>query len=60
MRFVAGLSLLIRAFADPYGNLDGRRLEALARIFGQNVRIYAYPMAARDLQEWIDSNSVTG
>ena len=60
LRFVAGLSLLIRAFVDPYGNLEGRRLEALARLFGQNARVYAYPMAARDLQEWIDSNSVTG
>ena len=60
LRFVAGLSLLIRAFVDPYGNLEGSRLEALARLFGQNARVYAYPMAARDLQEWIDSNSVTG
>jgi hypothetical protein len=60
LRFVAGLSLLIRAFVDPYGKLDGRRLEALARLFGQDARVYAYPMAAGDLQEWIDSNSVTG
>jgi hypothetical protein len=60
LRFVAGLSLLIRAFVDPYGNLEGRRFEALARLFAQNVRVYAYPMAERDLQEWIDSNSVTG
>ena len=50
----------IRAFVDPYGNLEGRRLEALARLFGQDARVYDYPMAARDLQEWIDSNSVTG
>jgi hypothetical protein len=60
LRFVAGLSLLIRAFVDSYGNLEGSRLEALARLFGQNARVYTYPMAARDLQEWIDSNSVTG
>ena len=60
LRFVAGLSLLIRAFVDPYGNLEGRRLEALARLFSQNARVYAYPMTATDLQEWIDSNSVTG
>lgn len=60
LRFVAGLSLVIRAFADPYGNLQGRHFEALARLFAQNVRIYAYPMAATDLQEWIDGNSVTG
>lgn len=60
LRFVAGLSLIIRAFADAYGNLEGRRFEALARLFAQNVRVYAYPMAASDLQEWIESNSVTG
>jgi hypothetical protein len=57
LRFVAGLSLLIRAFEDPYGNLEGRRLEALSRLFAQNVRIYAYPMTAADLQEWIKSFS---
>ncbi len=60
LRFVAGLSLIIRAFVDPYGNLEGRRFEALARLFAQNVRVYAYPMGASDLQEWIESNSVTG
>src|SRR5712691_1159330 len=30
VRFVAGLSLMIRASEDAYGNLEGRRLEALA------------------------------
>jgi hypothetical protein len=60
LRFVAGLSLIIRVFVDPYGNLEGRRFEALARLFAQNVRVYANPMAATDLQEWIESNSVTG
>src|SRR5262245_66236043 len=42
VRFVAGLSLLIRALYDPYYQLAGRRLEALSRLFAQNVRIYAY------------------
>jgi hypothetical protein len=60
LRFVAGLSLVIRAFGDSYGNLEGRRFEALARLFAQNVRVYAYPMAAADLQEWTESNSVSG
>ena len=53
VRFVAGLSLLIRALNDPYFNLEGRRLEALSRLFAQNVRIYAYPMTVVDLQEVI-------
>jgi len=53
LRFIVGLSLLIRAFDDPYFNLEGRLLEALARLLAQNVRIYAYPMTAIDLQEAI-------
>jgi len=32
VRFVVGLSLLIRAFKDPYFHLEGRRLEALSRL----------------------------
>src|SRR5882724_10532571 len=60
VRFVAGLSLMIRASEDAYGNLEGRRLEALARLFAQNVRIYVYPMTATDLREWLKSVSVTG
>jgi hypothetical protein len=60
VRFVAGVSLLIRAFEDVYGNLEGRLLEALARLFAQNVRIYVYPMIAADLREWLKSVSVTG
>jgi hypothetical protein len=69
VRFVAGLSLIIRAFEDIYGNLEGRLLEALARLFAQNVRIYAYPMTTTDLQvrmegvsargwEWSDTNGL--
>ena len=60
MRFVAGISLLIRAFEDIYGNLEGRLLEALSRLFAQNVRIYVYPMIAADLGEWLTSTSATG
>ena len=60
VRFVIGLSLIIRAFADPYGNLEGNRLGALARLFAQNVRIYAYPMTAADLREWLNSASASG
>jgi hypothetical protein len=60
VRFVAGLSLMIRAFEDVYGNLEGRLLEALARLFAENVRIYVYPMTAADLQEWLKSASANG
>src|ERR1700724_4642207 len=60
LRFAAGLSLIIRGFDEVYGNLEGSRLEALGRLFAQNVRIYAYPMTATDLQEWLKSASTTG
>jgi hypothetical protein len=60
VRFGVGLSLMIRAFEGVYGNLEGRLLEALARLFAQNVRIYVYPMTAADLREWLNSACVTG
>jgi hypothetical protein len=60
VRFVIGLSLLIRAFTDSYFHLQGRHLEALSRLFAQNVRIYAYPMRAGDLQEAIKGFAPTG
>jgi hypothetical protein len=60
VRFVVGLSLIIRTFEDPYGNLRGSRLEALARLFAQNVRIYAYPMTDADLREWLSTASASG
>ena len=60
VRFVAGLSLMIRTFEDVYGNLEGRLLEALGRLFAENVRIYVYPMTVTDLQEWLKSTSTSG
>jgi hypothetical protein len=53
-------SLIIRAFEDPYGSLEGNRLGALARLFAQNVRICAYPMSAADLCEWLNTASASG
>jgi hypothetical protein len=60
VRFVVGLSLLIRALQDPYFGLEGRHLEALSRLFAQNVRIYAYSMRRSDLQEAIKGSSSAG
>ena len=59
VRFIVGLSLMIRALQDVYGNLEGRLLEAAARLFAQNVRIYAYPMTATDLREWLKGASAS-
>lgn len=52
--------MVIRAFDDIYGNLEGKLLEALARLFAQNVRIYVYPMTVADLREWLTSVSIGG
>ena len=60
VRFVMGLSLLIRALENRYSKLGGRLLEALSRLFAQNVRIYVYPMTAADLQQSILNISATG
>jgi len=57
VRFVMGLSLLIRAFEYRYSKLAGSFLEALSRLFAQNVRIYAYPMTSNDLMEAIQNLS---
>jgi hypothetical protein len=59
VRFVVGLSLLIRVFEDRYSKLIGSFLEALSRLFAQNVRIYAYPMTSRDLRQSIQTASAT-
>jgi hypothetical protein len=55
VRFVVGLSLLIRVFEDQYSKLVGSFLEALSRLFAQNVRIYAYPMTSQDLRQSIQT-----
>jgi hypothetical protein len=52
-------SLIIRAFEDPYGSLEGNRLGALACLFAKNVRIYPYPMTAADLCEWLNNASAS-
>jgi hypothetical protein len=60
VRFVVGLSLMIQALEGFYGNLEGRLLEALARLLAQNVRIYAYPMTSTELRERLKGFSASG
>jgi hypothetical protein len=60
VRFALGLSLMIQAFEGIYGNLDGRLLEALARLLAQNVRIYAYPMSSTELRDRLKGISASG
>ena len=59
VRFVVGLSVVIRAFEDRYNKLDGSFLMALSRLLARNVRIYAFPMATPDLREAIQNISAT-
>ncbi|MFZ0633436.1 MAG: hypothetical protein WA399_01895 [Acidobacteriaceae bacterium] len=60
VRFVVGLSLLVRTWEYRYTQLGGSFLEALSRLLAQNVRIYAYPMASADLRQAIENISATG
>ena len=47
VRFAVGVGTLIRILQDEhYRHLDGRVLEGVARLFSQNVRVFAYPMPA--------------
>ncbi|MGA3046900.1 MAG: hypothetical protein ABSD67_09780 [Terracidiphilus sp.] len=59
IRFVLGLSLLVRIWEYRYNKLPGSFLEALSRLLPQNVRIYAHPMSSRDLQDAVQSMSAT-
>jgi hypothetical protein len=60
IRFVTGVSTLVEIFQDR-GNdgLAGALLEALARLFARNVRIYAYPMRADALADRLAASSLT-
>lgn len=60
VRFVVGLSLLVRVWEDRYTKLAGSFLEALSRLFAQNVRIYAYPMSSKDLGQSMQNISAVG
>ncbi len=60
VRFVIGLSLLVRVWEYRYSMLAGSFLEALSRLLAQNVRIYAYPMSAADLRQSMQNVSAIG
>jgi hypothetical protein len=60
IRFVVGLSLLVRVWAYRYTRLAGSFLEALSRLLAENIRIYAYPMTSRDFRQSIDDIAATG
>ena len=60
IRFVTGLSTLVGVFQDQQNEaLVGSLLEALARLFARNVRVYAYPMRADVLAERLDASFIS-
>jgi hypothetical protein len=60
VRFIIGLSLLVRIWEYRFTTLGDSFLEDLSRLLAQNVRIYAYPMSSRNLQEAIQSIPAIG
>jgi len=59
IRFVVGISVLLRVFEDDYRHLNGSTLKAIAMLFPQNVRVYAYPMSTSAVQGWANKLSAT-
>jgi hypothetical protein len=60
IRFVVGLSLLVRIWEYRYTKLHGSFLEALSRLLAQNVRMYGYPMRSKDLQQAVQNIEAMG
>jgi len=60
VHFAIGLTVLVRVLEDSYHELPGSLLEAMARIFTQNVRISVYPMPAEELHKRAAAAKLTG
>jgi hypothetical protein len=60
VHFAVGLSVLVRVFEDRYRELPGSLLEAIARLFTQNVRVTVYPMATEAVEKRAQRAGLTG
>jgi hypothetical protein len=60
IHFAIGLTVLTRVLEDGYKDLAGTLLEALARLFTQNVRVTVYPMAAEELRRRVKADGLAG
>jgi len=60
IHFAIGLSVMVRVLEDSYKGLDGALLEALARIFTQNVRVSVYPMTVDELRSRVEKDRLEG
>jgi len=56
IHFATGLTVLTRVLEDGYRDLAGTLLEALARLFTQNVRVTVYPMPAEELRRRVETD----
>jgi hypothetical protein len=60
IRFVIGLSTVVKVLETSYADLHGRVLEGLSRLFIQDVRVYVYPMVLDVLQTRLTPEQSTG
>lgn len=61
LRFAMTLPALMRIFDEVrYQHLDGRMLEGIARLFGHDVRVLAYPSRRDDLVRLLGADGVRG
>jgi hypothetical protein len=60
IHFAIGLSILVRVLGDPYLNLPGQLLEAIARLFSQNVRVVVHPMEVEEVERRVKTSGLVG
>ena len=61
LRFAVGPPLLVRVFEQMhYSGLEGRLLEGIARLFADNVRVYAYPTPTSILEDRLPAVAANG
>lgn len=60
IHFAIGLNVLVHVLLDSYQNLAGSLLEAIARLFSQNVRLVVYPMIVEEVENRANATGLTG
>ncbi|MBV8115620.1 MAG: hypothetical protein JO300_12825 [Silvibacterium sp.] len=60
IHFAVGLTVEVRVFEDTYHDLPGTLLEALSRLFTQNVRLFVYPMPVEEMRRRAEAAELTG
>ena len=60
IHFAIRLLILVRVFEDRFRYLPGSLLEAIARLFIQNVRLVVHPMPVDEVEAWAKANALSG